>query len=965
MGQIYRVPAAGGDAQCLTQNSGAALNYHPRYSPDGSRIAFVSDRKGQDNLWVMHADGSDPRPVFLDHDSRVRQPAWMPDGKTIIAVRVFPTVLDWELHRTTLAAFPANGGPPHEILSSSESQYYWPSPSPDGRYLYFYRSSMLRDGDGVTTGQALQRLEFSTKRVRDLSPPTRPHLYRGDDVVEFAPEISPDGEWLAFGRRLPGGAMNIHGHCYDVRTALWLRNLKTGAERLAMDPIESDATQGNAVRHMKVIPGYRWAHDGRSIIIPQGGRIRRLNVQTGAVETIPFAAHVQRTISESLRTQVRLSDDPFESHFIRWPASSPDGRRLVFEAVGRLWLMDLPRGTPRPLLPQTSAFEMAPAWSPDGRWIAYATWDDITRGTIWKVDAGGGAPARVTTDAGEYHYPVWTADGRWLFLAEGTGATARGEPWEANQWWQIARVSASGGIPTPVTETDDLVRPSVTTDGRTFYPERLPDGDLLAASRHGEIPAERWKLRAISTLTTDHAPALVAGAAPTSRDRATYNVPGENAMISPDGRWIAWVYRFDLYLAPSDAALARTGVAPMALSDPRVRRLTRQGGLYPRWRDAHNLECVSGNRYYVFDVATGRSDTLSIDLSIARPVPHRAVALTGARIITLDQRRVIEHGTIIVRGSRMTCVGDGASCDAGGVDSTIDLTGKTIIPGLVDIHAHHLHGVGGVIDRHRQESARYLAYGVTTVLDPATSSDPAFPIAELIEAGEIVGPRTYSSGEPLYGFGPSSDIHNFRDAQDQVQRLVEWGATTIKDYHQPSRMERRMLAQAAREAGRTTTAEGEDLFRDLAFIIDGHPGWEHNLPYAPLYGDAIQFFGQAQVQYSPTLTVSSPQLRAEEYWLVRSALWSDPKQSLWVPWRELALAHDYEQRPLSEYAVPMLAEWTRRHRPCRRARRSRRTRRVAGHRHALGSLVRCPGPISHGRARDRHLAGRVVLRPGS
>src|SRR4029453_7942490 len=107
LGHVYRVPALGGVAECLTQDSGAALNYHPRYSPDGARIAFVSDRRGgQDNLWVMDADGRNPQPVFLDRGSRVRQPAWMPDGSSIVAERVFPTVADWEFHRATLAAFP-------------------------------------------------------------------------------------------------------------------------------------------------------------------------------------------------------------------------------------------------------------------------------------------------------------------------------------------------------------------------------------------------------------------------------------------------------------------------------------------------------------------------------------------------------------------------------------------------------------------------------------------------------------------------------------------------------------------------------------------------------------------------------------------------------------------------------------------------------------------------------------------
>src|SRR5947209_12785114 len=87
LAHIYRVPAAGGEAECLTQASGAALNFHPRYSPDGKSIAFVSDRSGQNNLWIMNSDGSQPHAVFANKDVRVFEPAWTPDGEFVIVRR--------------------------------------------------------------------------------------------------------------------------------------------------------------------------------------------------------------------------------------------------------------------------------------------------------------------------------------------------------------------------------------------------------------------------------------------------------------------------------------------------------------------------------------------------------------------------------------------------------------------------------------------------------------------------------------------------------------------------------------------------------------------------------------------------------------------------------------------------------------------------------------------------------------
>src|SRR5437899_6876955 len=87
LAHIYRVAADGGEAQCLTHDSGVAVNFHPRYAPDGQTIAFVSDRQGQNNLWLMNADGSQPRAVFTDKDVRVFEPAWSPDSRYIYVRR--------------------------------------------------------------------------------------------------------------------------------------------------------------------------------------------------------------------------------------------------------------------------------------------------------------------------------------------------------------------------------------------------------------------------------------------------------------------------------------------------------------------------------------------------------------------------------------------------------------------------------------------------------------------------------------------------------------------------------------------------------------------------------------------------------------------------------------------------------------------------------------------------------------
>ncbi len=78
LGHVYRMPAAGGKAESLTQDSGIALNLTPRFSPDGKTIAFISDRKGQNNLWLMDADGKNPRAVFTDKTHALSAPSGRP-----------------------------------------------------------------------------------------------------------------------------------------------------------------------------------------------------------------------------------------------------------------------------------------------------------------------------------------------------------------------------------------------------------------------------------------------------------------------------------------------------------------------------------------------------------------------------------------------------------------------------------------------------------------------------------------------------------------------------------------------------------------------------------------------------------------------------------------------------------------------------------------------------------------------
>jgi len=289
----------------------------------------------------------------------------------------------------------------------------------------------------------------------DLQTGRSDSLTGGPGDGGFAPEISPDGRTLAFARRTPDSTVSRNGRRFGPRAALWVRDLESGAERRVMDPIEADNPED--VRFsVRALPGYAWARDGRSIVLSQGGRLRRLEVSTGRVGTIPFTAHVHRTISQMPHTPFRISDDPFEARMLRWPTGSPDGGRVVFHAVGKVWVMDLPDGAPRRLTPESFApFELSPAWSADGRSIVFASWDERARGDLWTAASRGGTPHKITSETGEYLNPEWSPDGKRIVAARGSGATAHGRTWPENRWYDLLSLPAAGG---PATTSRGRIR---------------------------------------------------------------------------------------------------------------------------------------------------------------------------------------------------------------------------------------------------------------------------------------------------------------------------------------------------------------------------------------------------------------------------------------------------------------------------------------------------------------------------
>ena len=279
--------------------------------------------------------------------------------------------------------------------------------------------------------------------------------------------------------------------------------------------------------------------------------------------------------------------------------------------------------------------------------------------------------------------------------------------------------------------------------------------------------------------------------------------------------------------------------------------------------------------------ATGNN----LSMRLAHAIPNTAVALTNARVITMnDERAVIENATVLIKGNRIESIARGTAVPEDYTE--IDLAGKTIMPGIIDAHAHGPYAGDDIIPQQNWNLLAHLALGVTTVHNPSSSAKSAFAAAEYARTDRILGPRIFSTGEIVYGAKSTSwaPIENLDDALAHVRRLAAQGAISVKNYNQPRREQRQQVIEAARQEGLISVAEGGSLYQlDMSMIADGITGIEHNVPTLKMYDDVHQFWRQSGAGYTPTLVVTYGGLTSEDYFYQNTEVWKHPILSNFVP----------------------------------------------------------------------------------
>jgi len=314
-----------------------------------------------------------------------------------------------------------------------------------------------------------------------------------------------------------------------------------------------------------------------------------------------------------------------------------------------------------------------------------------------------------------------------------------------------------------------------------------------------------------------------------------------------------------------------------------------------------------GPRYYARDVNSilnGGNDTAGIDigLKLKSDLHDGKIAFKNARIITMKGDEVIDNGTIVIEQNKITAIGKAADVQIPADAKIYDLSGKTIMPGIVDVHAHLHPSPNGISPQQDWSYYANLAYGVTTVHDPSANNEMSFSQAEMVKAGTMVGPRVYAAGNFVDGDddGYKTAINSLDDARSALRWLKAIGAFSVKSYGLARRDQRQEIIAAARELQLEVMPEGASTFNtQMSMILDGYTGIEHNIPVWPLYKDVSTLFNSSKSAYTPTLIVSSGTQFGENFWYGRYEIWKEDRLLNFVP-RYIVDANS-RRRVISEY----------------------------------------------------------------
>jgi Tol biopolymer transport system component/imidazolonepropionase-like amidohydrolase len=851
LGDIYTMPITGGKATNL--RSGLAYEVQPRFSPNGKYISFTSDAEGGNNIWVMTVDGKDAKSITKENFRLLNNAVWTPDGKSLVARKHYTS--QRSVGAGEMWQYPLSGAAGLQLTKRKNDQQDVndPSISPDGKYLY-YAEDMYPGGafqynkDPNKQIYVINQYNFETGETQRIS---------GGPGGAARPVISKDGKLLAFVKRV------------RTKSVLYIHELETGKEYPIFENLSKDQSEAWAV--FGVYPHFTWMQNNKDIIIWAQGKINKINIDTKQIENIPFEVNQEIKLAKTHRVKRPVFQEEFTSKMIKNVQTSPNEKTIVFTALGHIYQKELPNGKPKRITNLTD-FEAEPSFSADGKSVVFVTWNDENFGAIYKVNLDGSGLQKLTTEKGIYRMPKYNSSNSQLVYVKEDGNGDQGFDYTKKTGIYLA--NADGTDAKRISKTGEF--PSFSADDKRVFFQ-------TGGAFFGGLTK---KLKSVDLNGKD--------------ERSHFSSKLANRLVpSEDNKFVAFIHLHKLYVAPFVLNGSEINLDNNTKSF-NVESLSKNAGINLHWaKNNSKVFWTLGDEYHSKSIVNNTTNpfaktnlvdedvkTIKINLTKKSDVPEGRIAFTNARIITMNGDEIFEEGTIIINKNKIEKVGKTSNITVPSEAKMYNMNGKTIMPGIVDVHAHVGAFRNGLSTQKHWQFYANLAFGVTTSHDPSVHTAAAFTLEELQRSGDLVGPRMFSTGFILYGAEGDfkAVVNNLDDARFAIARTKAFGAKSIKSYNQPRREQRQQIMQAARELGVNVVPEGgSNFYSNMSMIFDGHTGIEHNIPVNPVYKDVLSLWKNSKTGYTPTLIVNYGGMNGEFEWYQKMNVWENETLLKYTP----------------------------------------------------------------------------------
>ena len=695
-GFLYRLPPQGGQAVRITD---VLLDTaRPEISPNGQRIAFQgydATNGGQFHVVLVNPDGSNVQKLTTgNYDDR--EPVWSRDGTRVAFAsdratgQLRPPLVDAALGSYNIWSVDVATGAMKLWADTPTAEEGEPTWSPDNTEIAYVVSNRIE-----AVNQAGAR--------RTILPQVAGRTIN-------SPSWAPAGTDIAY--------IGSGGSSAD----LWVGNRRI--------------TSGQDVFRFSR-PQWLSANE---IMYAADGKIRVVDINTMAFRDVPFSATLEMP---DLAYKTKKYDfdrrAPQQVLGIVTPALSPDGKSVVFQSLNDLWVMEIGKKPKR--LTDDSFYEVDPAWSADGRYLAYSS-DKAGTEDIYVRDMVTNTERRVTSLNGAEVSAAWSPNGRTLAFQ--------------NQDFETHTVDVvTGELRQVLPELFAPGKPSWSADGNTIA--------VAARMRFSTRFREGHNQILTVNLTTGEQKYY-----PPGEQFATITTRGNDGPAwSPDGKWMAFVLEGTLHVMPVDSTGKPAG-APMKINNHATDSISWSG-------DSSWLLYLNNGELKMVSRDGSRTRNVPLDLTYQNAEgPGRQIIHAG-KFWDGTSPTIQTNVDIEIQHNRIKRVTPHTKPLHG--PNVIDASTLFVMPGLWDTHFHREREIRFFADRTNRAQ---LAYGMTSTLAPGDVAYSSVENREATKAGVRVGPRGFASGEPIDG--ARTHLDHFRPIISLAQVPLEVSRIRGLDY---------------------------------------------------------------------------------------------------------------------------------------------------------------------------------------